>query len=89
MLQTSRIVSAALTLGLMTASKYVYTIHSNNKGLLTAFIADLSAKSDGVRRFRGCISLLLPRLPKLPRGHYSNGLVHFGSLGSCKEAQIE
>ena len=70
------------------ASKYMYTIHSNDKGSLTAFIADLSAKPDGVRRFR-CISFPLPRLPKLSREYYSNVFGHLHGLGSCKEAHIE
>ena len=34
-----------------------------------------------------CISLLLPRLPKLPGQFYSNGLGNMASPGNSKEIQ--
>ena len=40
-----------------------------------------------MQRDEDCISLLLARLPKLPRQDYSNGSCSLGNLGSSKEKQ--
>ena len=38
--------------------------------------------------YLGCISLLMPKLPKLPNQCYLNGPGNLGDLGSNKEVQL-